>query len=47
MAPSLNPDMCLTDLFRLLNQMNLILGPLANAINTVGRYYTKQFKVFD
>lgn len=36
----------LFDLFRLVNQINLILDALINTFNTLGRYYKKEKKVY-
>jgi hypothetical protein len=36
----------LVDLFRLLNQLNLIISPMISVFNTVGRYYMKRKKIY-
>lgn len=36
----------LVDLFRLVNQINLLLDPLITTFNTVGRYYKEKKKVY-
>lgn len=40
------PNYCLTDLFRLLNQLALIMPALNSTINIIGRYYLRKILFF-
>jgi hypothetical protein len=39
-------DKLLIDVFRLVNQMNLLTEALSSTFNTIGRYYKEQVKVY-
>lgn len=42
----LKPQQYVVTYFRIVNQLNILLQPLSNIINVVGRYYLKKITVF-